>query len=332
MLKLYSSPLKNLPVTGLTWDRDLLFFEGPLLSEFTAKNNEKYLKYWCDCDDLFNRWMFFRIKEEDRLRLVLGELSLLECITSRTTNFVIFVDENEQESKYQLVNLSDIPDEYLPELDAYLSVEEYVEDVNIASLVFEDSWGFDDLKEVYRKLTQLYDFIFVAKKNLGTSGGMPWQEGFSAMHFYNKLKDMIPSSSNSYLDAIHYASPGYMKVKMDSDIANFTFEDIDKYKKEKLIVDQTYNDLSNKIKDLGSNNLSVTSAIDEFSKDKDCQKNYKLLVSKLYCVDLKWLNKFADSDFERCKILMAHTRRLKTFQNFIEDGRIRLVTSIIKDN
>ena len=46
-------------------------------------------------------------------------------------------------------------------------------------------------------------------------------------------------------------------------------------------------------------------------------------------IDEKWLNKFADSDFERCKILMAHTRRLKSFYNFIEDGRIRVVTSII---
>lgn len=332
MLNLNGSPLKSLPITGLTWERDLLYFDGPLLSEFRASNNEKYLKYWCDCNESYNRWMYFRIKEEDRLRLVLGELSLLECIKNKSTSFVFFVDENEIKSEYQLVNLSEIPNDYLPETDAYLNIDEYIEDSNVASLVFEDNWKFDDLKEVYKKLTQIYDFIFVAKKQLGTSGGMPWQDGFSVMHFYNKLKDMIPRPSKSYLEAIHYASPGYMKINVDSEIANVTFEAINKYKNEKKIIDQIYSDLYTRIKTLDLNNISLTNAITEFSKDKDCQQYYKLLVQKLYCVESAWLDKFANTDFERSKILMAHTRRLKSFLNFIEDGRIRVVTSEIENN
>ena len=95
--------------------------------------------------------------------------------------------------------------------------------------------------------------IFVAKKQLGTSRGMPWQDGFSAMHFYNKLKNIIPQQSNSSLDAIHYASPGYMKMRMDSDIANTTYEAIEKYKQEKSIIDPIYNELSNRIKELDLN-------------------------------------------------------------------------------
>jgi hypothetical protein len=329
MINLNGSYLQKLPLQNLLWKRDLIYFEGPLLSEFSAKNGEKYLKYWCDCNEDYNRWMLFRIKEEDRLRLVLGEIPLISCIQEKTSNFVFFIDEGENDSKYQLVDLLDIPQEYLPEDDACLNIEEYSEDKNIASLVFENNWKFDDLKEVYRKITQIYDFMFVAKKQLGTSGGMPWQDGFSAMHFYNKLKNIIPQQSNSSLDAIHYASPGYMKMRMDSDIANTTYEAIEKYKQEKSIIDQTYTELSNRIKELDLNSFTTSKAISEFSLDNDCQKSYKLLRTKLYCIDDKWLNKFADSDFERCKILMAHTRRLKNFYSFIEDGRIRVVTSVI---
>lgn len=329
MINLNGSDLQQLPLKKLKWQRDLIYFEGPLLSEFTSSNGEKYLKYWCDCNEKYNRWMLFRIKEEDRLRLVLGEIPLIDCIQEKTGAFVFFIDEGESEYKYQLVDLCDIPSEYLPEKDAYLNIEEYKEDKNIASLVFEDTWEFDELKYVYRKLTQLYDFIFVAKKQLGTSGGMPWQEGFSTMHFYNKLKNIIPKSSESNLDAIHYASPGYMKVKMDSEISKSTFEAINNYKNDKSDIDHIYSDLFNRIKELGLNNVSVSSAIQEFSKDNDCKINYHLLVSKLYCIDSSWLTSFADNDFERCKILMAHTRRLKDFSNLIEDGRIRVVTSII---
>ena len=125
--------------------------------------------------------------------------------------------------------------------------------------------------------------IFVAKKQLGTSRGMPWQDGFSAMHFYNKLKNIIPQQSNSSLDAIHYASPGYMKMRMDSDIANTTYEAIEKYKQEKSIIDPIYNELSNRIKELDLNSFATAKAINEFSLDSDCQKSYKLLKAKLYC-------------------------------------------------
>jgi len=329
MIDLEGSCLENLPLKNLVWNRDLIYFEGPLLSEFISGNGEKYLKYWCDCDNEYNRWMLFRIKEEDRLRLVLGELSLVSCIKEKTGSFVFFIDENENKSNYKLVDLSKIPDDYYPEQDSYLNIEDYVEDKNITSLVFENNWKFDDLKEVYRKLTQLYDFIFVAKKQLGSSGGMPWQGGFSAMHFYNKLKDIIPQASNSSLDAIHYASPGYMKMEMDSDIAQLTFKAINEYKNEKDVIDQIYADLYSRIKDLGLNGLTLTKARDEFLSDQDCQKHYNLLISKLFCVNSEWLDSFADYDFERCKIIMAHTRRLKAFYSFIDDQRIRVVTSVI---
>jgi hypothetical protein len=42
----------------------------------------------------------------------------------KTSNFVFFIDEGEKASKYQLVDLVDIPQEYLPEEDACLNIEE----------------------------------------------------------------------------------------------------------------------------------------------------------------------------------------------------------------
>ena len=141
MINLNGSNLQKFPLQNLSWERDLIYFEGPLLSEFTVKNGEKYLKYWCDCNDEYNRWMLFRIKEEDRLRLVLGELSLIDCIKDKAGNFVFFVDENEHKSFYQLVDLSDVPQEYFPELDSYLNIEDYVEDKNIAEKPIREIMG-----------------------------------------------------------------------------------------------------------------------------------------------------------------------------------------------
>ncbi|NAX47902.1 hypothetical protein CAG70_13015, partial [Photobacterium halotolerans] len=109
MHKLIGSQLKNLPLGNLTWKRDLLYFEGPLLSEYYTEKGETFLKYWCDCNEDYHRWMLFKIKEQDRLRLVLGEKSIHAVIQEQPDFFVFFSDENKKNKKFTLVELTNIP-------------------------------------------------------------------------------------------------------------------------------------------------------------------------------------------------------------------------------
>lgn len=160
---------------------------------------------------------------------------------------------------------------------------------------------------------------------------MPWQEGFSVYHFYTKLKNFIPKNLNTNLNAIHYASPGYMKIKMDTDIADKTFNAINDYAINKKVIDNCYNTLYERIKELGLNQMRSSQAITCFDADKYCKDYFIKLVNLTYNINIEWLNKFAVSDFERSKIIMAHIRRLKQFHSYLEDGRVRVVTDILKD-
>jgi len=331
MEKLKGSILANLPVSTLNWKRDLIYFDGPLLSEFISSAGEIYLKYWCDCDDDSNRWMLFKIKEQDRLRLVLGEKSVYEVIKSQPDDFVFFADENIKTITYTMVISTDIPNSYIPEEDSYLDIEDYKEDSDAISLVFENEWEFKALQDVYRKFTQVYDLLFVANKTNGSLGAtLPWQGGFSTVHFYNKIKEFIPKPKQSNLNAIHYASPGYMKISSESEMANLTLKAIQDYATNKNTIDSNCLELRKRIKELELNKIPPKEAVSTFAVDSLCIQFFSQLKNDLIGITPQWLNSFVSSDFERCKILMAHFRRLRSFHAHLSNKSVRVVTKVIK--
>lgn len=330
MIAMEKIPLNKLPLSGLRWVRDLSYFEGPLLSEYRTEKQEIYLKHWCECNNQYHRWMYFKIKEQDRLRLVLGEKTLLDAINDQPDSFVFFVDENENESKPCMVMSENIPNCYMPSEEACLDAEDYVEDSNVTSFVFEDEWDMDELKDLYRKFTQVYDFIYLTKNKISSSiKSMPWQDGYSTVNFYNKLKDLIPIQDRSTLGSVHYASPGYMKLKVSEDISSEVLKSISRYLKDKENIDKNYRDLYNRIKDLGLNGMLTPIAQNAFDQDALCKSYYNKLCGDLAGFDSAWLDAQVPSYFERCKIVMAHYRRLKPISEKIDDSSVRAVSSLI---
>lgn len=333
MNEILGTKILELPLEDLKWQRDLIYFEGPLLSEYLSSRNETYLKYWCDCDSNYNRWMYFKIKEQDRLRLVLGEKSLYDAIVNQPDSFVFIADEGEiqEQRRYSMAKISELPDSYLPcEEDSCLDIADYKGELKITSLIFEDSWEFEDLKDLYKKFTQVYDFIYISNRYVANFGQtMPWQGGFNYTYFYKKIKEFILPKDYSKLNSIHYASPGYIKIESEPEISRLALIAINHYAKNKQDNDRVYLELQNRIKELQLNQIEPTSAVSYFEEDSECIALYKQLAAALQGVEIDWLNKFVESDFERCKILMGHFRRIRTFNNYLKDGNVRVVDSIM---
>ncbi|HCE5104551.1 MULTISPECIES: DUF6575 domain-containing protein [Vibrio harveyi group] len=329
MYNITGQTLDTLPLGELEWKRDLIYFDGPLLSEFLTEHGETYLKYWCDCDENYNRWLYFKVKEQDRLRLVNGEKSVKEVMKKQPDSFFFLADEGIDSDRYQLVNMDKLPEHYFPKDTFHLSIEDYEEDENTTSLLFEDEWDFEDLKDIYRKFTQIHDFIFASKGGLTRlNSAMPWQGGFSAYHFYNKIRDALSLADRSKLDAIHYASPGYMKISAKTVTADATLEAINTYAINKEVIDRVYLELQNRIKELDLNNISPDRAVRTFSQDPACKRHSERLIS-LLGIPVSWLDNFVDTDFERTKMVQAHIRRLKQFYSYIEERNVRVVSPII---
>lgn len=330
MEPLQGNILDNLPLGHLNYKRDLIYFDGPLLSEFVSDKGEVYLKYWCDCDENVNRWMVFKIKEQDRLRLVLGVKSLYQAILEQPDHFVFFSDEDERKEKYQMVMSKNIPQSYLPDEDSFLDIEDYREDENITSLIFENQWELDALKDLFNKFSQIYDFIFVSNKVSKSLGAtMPWQGGFSSVHFYNKLKELIPPNQKSQFTSIHYASPGYIKIKVDREVSDITLKAINNYALNKKHIDSIYSKLKNRIQSLNLNQVEPEQAISGYRNDGQCLELYGKLCNGLGGFDKHWLDRFVETDFAKCKMVMAHFRRLEVFKAHLDHNSVRVVSHLI---
>jgi hypothetical protein len=106
---------------------DLLYYEGTLLAHFiNAKNeNEHYFYKWSDCNDSYNRWLIFKISEENLQLFFEQQMSLLQLI--QANSFVFFADINDrlQQKQIIIVAFNKVPVTYLPSDDSFFEENEY---------------------------------------------------------------------------------------------------------------------------------------------------------------------------------------------------------------
>lgn len=104
---------------------DLIYFDGPLLSHFISPNGENYLFYWCDVDDLYNRWIIFRTDLLTIQKYIEKNISLREIITNPTDGFVYLtdIDNDINYNNIQLLLANEIPEEYIPNTNSYFDFE-----------------------------------------------------------------------------------------------------------------------------------------------------------------------------------------------------------------
>jgi hypothetical protein len=100
---------------------DLIYFEGPLLSVFENEFGDYYLYCWCEVDNLYNRWLVFRIHRNQLIQYLERKINLLELILHPVDglHYLLDLDSDLQVNKFYIVLPDALPDLYLPEADAY---------------------------------------------------------------------------------------------------------------------------------------------------------------------------------------------------------------------
>lgn len=116
-------PINSLP--KLIKIKDLIFFNGPLLSHFESSYKENFLFYWVDADDIFNRWLIFRTTEELIDDYIEKRKSLFELITNPDNGnlYKVDIDNDSVYNNLALVALNDLPNSYLPEKHSYYTFQ-----------------------------------------------------------------------------------------------------------------------------------------------------------------------------------------------------------------
>lgn len=117
----YGSPVPNLPIKNGRLIADLIHFDGPLLSYYRDNGSGHYLYYWCDADEICNRWLVIQTEEYALCSFLTRQITLRQLFlrAERAHSYLLDVDSDGEPSRILRVELVDLPDDYLPAEDTW---------------------------------------------------------------------------------------------------------------------------------------------------------------------------------------------------------------------
>lgn len=326
MIPLTGEHLRSLPVGQLEHVRDLIAFDGPLLSQMAHRNGDQYLNYWCDCNETANRWMLARVSETHILRLV-NRFVPLDYVIPRgiQDDFAYFVDIDGAGGVAQVVLQlkQDIPAAYVPAPGAYLPAT-VVRDEHSYSALIEGDLPLDVISEMPRTYSQAYAFLYVLRSlRPERFQGLPWRGGFSAMHFFREIVDMVPGEQRPNVAKFQYASPGFIQFAVNRATATDLAQSIAHLSQAGEMARLEYSRLFGYVRD---NHLNDSGAAAEANWEQHNPQLLDMTRSLLAAVNVQEGDAVISASrrpFEAAKIAMAFYRRLAALAHLDREGLVR---------
>ena len=330
MIPLPGQPIRALPIARLHKVCDLEYFDGPLLSQFRHDRGDHYLYYWCDCDETANRWMVLRVSETGIIRLVNRFVPLDYLIPkSCQDDFVYFVDMDTSGVflRFAICLIDQIPGNYLPGPGVYIDYKPPRDDRSYSVLI-EGTLTNEQLSDIPSKYVQAYSFVYAVNVlQKGQFQSFPWRGGFSSMHFYRNLPNFVPAEDRARVQALQYASPGFIRFSVHRPTASFLGRRIAAFSDHRSDEHQHISRLlgyiaENKLNDLRDTHPNTTDQ--EWEKyNNELFSRTKELLGSLEIADPQRVIPAMGSSFEAAKMTLSFTHRLRELTGFALDGLVR---------
>lgn len=222
MLQLKTAiPLKKLPIPQLQHVGDLIYFDGPLLSEFKTNAGDLFLMYWCDCDAKCNRWMYIRANGSQLALLKARRIPTSDVIPKGAMDGLVYVvDIDSDGDLVECFGLlaEDVPSEYCPEAGATLPEYLQADSDKFFTVPIQGDWDYSELSKFPRELFFAYAFL-LSTKSPGDVAYPEWvwhhRGGFAPSYLGDWCISKLQMSERPDLSALQYASPGYMRFEMN---------------------------------------------------------------------------------------------------------------------
>jgi len=249
MIKLNYKRVRASTVSEYSWYADLVNFDGPLLSLYKGSGYKDALYVWLDNSERANRWCLIPVDRALLDEYLNQKIALLDVIYKAGRVFICNHYSETDSRVYNLMNVEDIPNEYLPENDSFLYEEICTPDAlslrneNTSSymLGLDNQLFINDLSQIPKVFEQLYSFHYglehlgrtsvrdIMRKLLGN-----WTGGFSAVNIFTGLKSIIPAMHRPEVMSLQYNSPGHIELNLLRDLAS-SVEEVSQRVKEEFI-------------------------------------------------------------------------------------------------
>jgi len=325
MIELDAMTLDKFPVAGLCHVRDLIHFDGPLLSLFRHPNGEPYLYYWCDCDETANRWMVLRVDEASVLRLTYRITPLGEVIPfGSRDDYLYFLDLGPDDSvKPYLAMPANVPAAYRPAAQAFLGPQEQVEGGRSYSFLLEGEWSVDAIGDFPKTFNKIYSVIY-GMNVLHTADYTthPWRGGFSSMHFFNEATSLVPREDRPYVDAIQKSSPGFVRFSLHAHTAEEVVRCVTDFKSHEWTIAGLALNLRQYIRRHRLDEIPDSNSPHWGRFDKRLESLARQLLSLFGAVDEAQFMDMCPRPFEAAKIALTFVKYVRDLVDYEKQGLV----------
>lgn len=207
----------------LDFVRDLEEFDGPILSEYHAKQGGLYLEKWCACHESTTRTLFVRTEPRAVAEYLARRMSMLTLLTGPSDGVGFVVDKVGDETKaVYMVRVADLPDKYLPRPTAFHDETLRPEwDMSPQSFLLDGQWDARLLAKIEKIYLEVYAFSLLTTP--GNPQPLPegvlqyyYDGGYSIMHAFNRLRSAVPDNQRAKAVGVYANSPGVLTIDAPS--------------------------------------------------------------------------------------------------------------------
>jgi hypothetical protein len=331
-------------VPTYTWNADLIYFDGPMLSLYKQDDGQDVLFAWLDCDDRKNRWSVFTIDRDQLRAYLLGDISLRSICLA--THSVFVFDTGMDCKRRNWILLNRFPEEYLPAQSSYLKPEiatiaarRLVEDTPVDLVLgLNGELYLEDLEGIPKLYQQLYSFHYgmehmdrPAVKHTVQKTMETWSGGIGAVNLFSGLKSVMPSIHRARLTELRYNSPGVIRLNLLPLMAEKILTAMDA-----IVCDDAFNAVemlykriydyfrAHKITGFDDENSSVQLELNDVQK-----KDLRYFIGE-YFKHLGWdlyrerFSAVGMTEISQLRMLLAYYRRLRKLRKYVIAGKLKL--------
>ena len=196
----------------------------------------------------------------------------------------------------------------------------------------DEQWSLEDLYVFPRAFEQVYFLMHSLSGDLTEDQAeaishvyhsYPWQDGYSAVNFYNRLKYMTPKRRRPQVMAISYASPGVLELALVVAVAMNVRKLIKAVSKIVITGDRTYTELYRGMQERKLLRLKTKQA-ELRLKEAELRFVIKGATTMAELLDIKnveELNKRTGHPYRTLKILMSVYRRAVKLAQYQNKGK-----------
>ena len=345
MPALTGTPLKREEWPKLTWNADLVDFEGPLVSLYRTNDDTDALFVWVDCSIATNRWCIVPIERKVLLDYLSEKCSLLDVFDQQETVIVVNIGGSGRRTQAMWVDRDVLPAEYLPTAESYLTSDLATDAAR--SLVKEATTRYrvgisgqrdiyaDDLMTVPKVISQLYSFHYglafswrtAVRKKLA-EGMKSWKGGIDSVNLFSGLHSVIPSVHRTRVAKMQMNSPGYIEFDMLGSLLEDVRSAVVRVSEPEIFKEseQLYKDIYKYMRDqrlsgfdgpFGSKTTSLTRA-----QRKDLTEYVEEFLSVMdWDAHTETFSNLEADPLSKLRALLAYYRRLRQIQPLVRSGK-----------